>query len=136
MLLLDLRLFAVWPPMDSLLFKDVTQCLLVALGWKRNKGKWRKRGSRGGKRERLRRRGCRLPLPGIILSNVKSLRNKIDELSALIRYDEDYRSTSLFCFTETWVSQETEDFHLDGFTLIRFDRDILKGVIGCPFYTS
>lgn len=107
-------------------FKYVPQCLLVSLGWKNYKGKRRKRVSTGGIRKRLRRRGCRLPLPAIILSNVRSLRNKLDELSALIRYDEDYRSTRLFCFAKTWLSQETEDFHLDGFTLIRFDRDILK----------
>lgn len=67
-----------------------------------------------------------MPLPAILLSNVRSLRNKIDELSALIKYDGDYRRTSLFCFTETWLSQETADFNIDGFTLIRFDRDTFK----------
>ncbi len=77
-LLLDLLSFAVWPPMDSVLFKDVPQCLLVGLGWKKYKGKWRKRGSRGGIRKMIRRRGCRLPLPATILSNVRSLRNKHD----------------------------------------------------------
>ena len=40
----------------------------------------RKRGRRGGVRERLRRRNNRPPLPSIILSNVRSLTPKLDEL--------------------------------------------------------
>lgn len=126
--LLDLRPLAVLPSMDSTLFKNVLKCLLVGISWKKLniKVKRRKRGSRGGILKRLRRRGSRLPLPAIILLNVRSLRNKTDELSALIKYDGDYRHTSLFCFTETWLSQETADFYLDGFTLIWFDRDTFK----------
>lgn len=84
----------------------------------------RVRGSRGGIRNRLRRRGSRLPLPAITLSNVRSLNNKMTELSALIQYNSDYRQTSLFCFTESWLSQGT-DIHIDGFNIIRFDRDIV-----------
>lgn len=45
----------------------------------------KKRGSRGGIRNRLRRRGSRLPLPAITLSNVRSLHNKMNELSALTK---------------------------------------------------
>lgn len=41
---------------------------------------WRKRGSKGGIRNRLRRRGSKLPLPAFPLSNVRSLWNKMDEL--------------------------------------------------------
>lgn len=85
----------------------------------------RKRGSRGGIRNRMRRRGSRLPLPAITLSNVRSLRNKADELSSLVRTDSDYRQTSLFCFTETWLSEDV-DYDLDGFNIIRFDRDVRK----------
>ena len=85
----------------------------------------RKRGSRGGIRNRLRRRGSRLPLPAITLSNVRSLRNKTEELSTLIQFDQDYRQTSLFCFTETWLTEDTE-FYLDSFKIIRFDRDAAR----------
>ena len=49
----------------------------------------KKRGSRGGVRNRLKKRGCRLPLPAITLSNVRSLQNKMDELLALTNYDGD-----------------------------------------------
>ena len=75
----------------------------------------RKRGSRGGIRKRLRRWGSKLPLPAITLSNVRSLRNKTDELSALIQYDSDYRNTSMFCFTETWLYEDMT-ISLPGFT--------------------
>ncbi|KAK0156289.1 hypothetical protein N1851_000436 [Merluccius polli] len=89
-----------------------------------NKRIRRKRGSRGGIRNRLRRRGSRLPLPAITLSNVRSLNNKLTELSAL-QYDSDYRQTSLFCFTESWLSEDI-DVHIDGFNIIRLDRDAVK----------
>ncbi|XP_078139742.1 general transcription factor II-I repeat domain-containing protein 2B-like [Centroberyx gerrardi] len=40
----------------------------------------RRRGRRGGVQQRLRRRGNRPPLPSMILSNVRSLKKKMDEL--------------------------------------------------------
>jgi hypothetical protein len=49
----------------------------------------------------------------------------MDELSALIKTDSDYRNTSLICFTETWLSEVTVS-NLDGFTFIRYDRDTKK----------
>ncbi|KAI0240090.1 hypothetical protein LSAT2_009191 [Lamellibrachia satsuma] len=74
----------------------------------------KKRGSRGGVRNRLKKRGCRLPLPAITLSNVHSLQNKMDKLSALTKYDGDYRRCSLFCFTETWLTEDVSDMNLPG----------------------
>lgn len=90
-----------------------------------NKRIQRKRGSRGRIRNRLRRHGSRLPLPAITLSNVRSLNNKLTELSALIHYDSDYRQTSLFCITESWLSEDI-DVDIDGFNIIRLDRDKVK----------
>lgn len=93
----------------------------------------RKRGSREGIRNRIRRRGSKLPLPVFTLSNMRSLRNKMDELAALVKLDSDYRNTSLFFFTEIWL---TEDIAvcLDDFTFIQFDRDTEitgKSIGGC-----
>ena len=42
----------------------------------------RKRGKRGGVRRRNRRRWRHVPLPSIIMGNVRSINNKIDELPA------------------------------------------------------
>lgn len=90
------------------------------------KKKARKRGRKGGIRARLRRRGCRIPLPTVIHGNVRSLRNKMDELASLCRFDYAYRTSSLMCFTETWLKpQEDPDnyFQLDGFKMLRSDRE-------------
>jgi len=55
----------------------------------------RKRGRRGGVRQRLRRRGDKPPLPSIILSNVRSLRSKMDELRINRRFCQEYRDSSI-----------------------------------------
>ena len=75
----------------------------------------------------------RPPLQAAILFNVRSLHNKIDELSTIIRYDGNYRRACLFCFTETWLSELNADIDVEAFTIIRFDRDTTKTkiCIGC-----
>lgn len=86
--------------------------------------KIKKRGSRGGVRERLRRHGSRHPLPVITFSNVCSLSNKMNELIAKVQYDNEFRQSNLICFTESWLKEETSDPNLPGYTIIRADRDI------------
>ena len=83
----------------------------------------RKRGRRGGVRARCRRRGCRLPMPMMVCGNVRSIRNKIDELTALTRWNFAYRESSLICLTETWLQDKDpcSVYELDGFTLFRGD---------------
>ncbi|KAK3892868.1 hypothetical protein Pcinc_003296 [Petrolisthes cinctipes] len=53
----------------------------------------RARGRRSGVRVRMRRRGIRTPLPALTFGNVRSLRNKIDELSANCTQCELFRAT-------------------------------------------
>lgn len=88
--------------------------------------KIKKRGSRGGVRERLKRRGSRHPLPVITFSNVRSLSNKMNELTAKIQYDKEFRQSNLICFTESWLKEEMSDPNLPGYTLIRADRDTTR----------
>lgn len=68
-----------------------------------------------------RQRQCKSYLPSIIMGNVRSLPNEGDELSA---NQWDFRDGSLFCFTETWLGEDTpvESVTLDGVSLVRFDR--------------
>ena len=89
----------------------------------------RKRGRRGGVRARCRRRGSRIPMPMIVTGNVRSLRNKIDELTGLTRWNYAFRDSSLICLTETWLQENDPDtaFNLDGFTVIRGDRTADSG---------
>ena len=84
----------------------------------------RKRGRKGGVRSRMRRRKHRVPVPNIMMGNVRSLRNKCDELSALSKFMFEYRESSMICLTETWLSDKDTDasVNIDGFTLIRSDR--------------
>ncbi|TWW66494.1 hypothetical protein D4764_20G0005260 [Takifugu flavidus] len=74
--------------------------------------------------ELRRRRRYRPVLPSIIMGNVRSLPNKMDELAALTRHQREYRESSLLLFTETWLTALTPDTaaQLEGFTLLRADR--------------
>lgn len=84
----------------------------------------RKRGRRGGLRSRMKRRGDRLPLPAIMTGNVRSLKNKFDELCLRCKYDSAYRNASMICLTETWLSNKDpdSDYDLEGFSCTRSDR--------------
>lgn len=91
-------------------------------------GKRRKRGKRGGVKLRLRKqRLTRLPLPSVILGNVRSLRNKIEELQGNVRCQKDFKNCGVLAFTETWLNEQDSDadLHIDGFgTPLRLDRKV------------
>ena len=93
----------------------------------RTKPTSRKRGRRGGVRQRLKRQGHkRIPLPTVILANVQSLRNKVDELQANVKFLAEYSSACLLAFTETWLKEHDiqSDLEIDGFGVpYRLDRD-------------
>ena len=80
--------------------------------------KERKRGKRGGIKQRIRRTG-KTPLPTIILSNLHSIRNKIDNIAALCKFDNDYKNSNLLCFTETWLSETdtNKSIEIENFTV-------------------
>ncbi|KAK0132299.1 RNA-directed DNA polymerase from mobile element jockey [Merluccius polli] len=87
--------------------------------------KRRRRGRWAGALVRLRQCGLRTPLPGIFLSNVRSLPNKLEELQLLLGNNRDFPSSAVLCFTETWLGGLIPDsaLHLAGFQLCRADRD-------------
>ena len=106
---------------------DLLDLLIQGLG---HTVRRRQRGKRAGALVRFRKRGVRSPLPSILLSNVRSLCNKIDELRLLIRTNRDFSLSSVLCFTESWLTESTPDSaaQLTGFQLLRADRDpILSG---------
>lgn len=85
----------------------------------------RKRGRRGGLRERARRPLSRVPLPSIIVANMQSLRNKSDEVQAHVRYQHEFKEACILALTETWLGEADldADIALDGFgTPLRMDR--------------
>lgn len=89
--------------------------------------KVRKRGKKGGLRQRLRKQRLnRIPLPSIILANCQSLRNKLDELQANVRFLSDYRNACVISLTETWLKEHDSDsdLEIDGFGgPVRLDRE-------------
>ncbi len=62
------------------------------------------RGRRAGIRNRLRKRAHSPPLPSILLANVRSLENKMDDLRARISFQRDIRDCNILCLTETWLT--------------------------------
>ena len=59
-------------------------------------------------------------LPKVLLSNVQSLKAKIDELRLIAKINE----LDLICFTETWLTEEIEDciMSIPGYAFNRNDR--------------
>ncbi|KAK1802599.1 hypothetical protein P4O66_004169 [Electrophorus voltai] len=64
----------------------------------------RPRGKRAGIRNRLRAPARRAPLPSILLANVQSLDNRLDDLRARIHFQRDIWDCNLLCFTELWLN--------------------------------
>lgn len=89
----------------------------------------RKRGQRGGIRQRFWRRGNRPPSPSMILCNVRSLHGKMEELCVNSKVCFEYRTSSSMVFAETWLHQNIPNAasELEGFSLVRADRSVQSG---------
>ncbi len=66
-------------------------------------------GRRAGIRDRLRKKAHSPPLPSILLANVQSLENKMDDLRARISFQRDIRDCNILCLTETWLTPSVPD---------------------------
>ncbi len=84
------------------------------------------RGRRAGIRDRLRKRAHSPPLPSILLANVQSLENKMDDLRARISFQRDIRDCNILCLSETWLSPSVPDTAVtpsDNFSVLRTDKN-------------
>ncbi|KAI4903867.1 hypothetical protein NFI96_004566, partial [Prochilodus magdalenae] len=86
----------------------------------------RQRGRRAGVLCRTRKWCFNPPLPSILLANVQSLENKIDELNARIKFQRDIESCCVLALTETWLSAATPNTGITpaGFSIYRQDRTL------------
>ncbi len=87
-------------------------------------------GKRAGIRKRLRERAHSPPLPSILLANVQSLENKMDDLRARISFQRDIRDCNILCLTETWLTPTVSDTAAtpsDNFSVLRMDRTAEAG---------
>ena len=83
------------------------------------------RGRRGGIRNRLRSKANHPPLLSILLANVQSLENKMDDIRARIAFQRDVRDCSILCFTESWLTPSIPDHSVtpaEHFSIARMDR--------------
>ena len=62
-----------------------------------------RRGRRSGLLVRLRRRARRSLLLSILLTNVQSPDNKVDEIQARVAFQRDIRDYNILCVMETWM---------------------------------
>ncbi len=99
-----------------------------------NKGHRRRnkkhRGNSARIRNRLRKRAHSPPLPSILLANVQSLENKMDDLRARISFQWDIRDCNIICLTETWLTPSVPDTAVtpsDNFSVLRMDRTAVAG---------
>ena len=105
--LLDIRTAITHPIRDEYFFfneqdgKDLLQTpdkALITVIRRRNRRRYRGRSS--GCLVRIRRRVDNLTLHLVLLANVQSLDNKIDELQVCISYQRDIKNCDILCFTE------------------------------------
>ncbi len=84
-----------------------------------------KRSKRGHIRARLRANPTRLALPTLMLSNVRSLENKLDLIQLSRSTQHEARDCCVFVFTETWLNDNIPDsaIQLNRLTCYRADRD-------------
>lgn len=64
-------------------------------------------------------------MPRVLLTNVQSLRSKVDELSIVVSIHK----VDIICITETWLSNEIETSLVDipGYSMVRNDRLARRG---------
>lgn len=63
-------------------------------------------------------------IPSIIMGNVRSMANKMYELTALARSQREYQESSITFFTEIWLRCNIPDEHvsIDDFQIVQADR--------------
>lgn len=90
-------------------------------------------GTRAGammKNKKMERRWRHKPCPpSVVIWNVRSLTNKMDELSVLVRGQLEYWECRVLCLTETWLNRKIPDssVELTVFLLVRVDREKQSG---------
>ncbi len=88
------------------------------------------RGKRAGIRNKLRKRAHSPPLPSILLADVQSLENKMDDLRARISFQRDIRDCNIICLSETWLTPSVPDTAVtpsENFSVLRMDRTAEAG---------
>ena len=88
----------------------------------------RKRGKRAGLGTRLAANPTRPAIPSILLANVRSLDNKMDDIRLLRSANKTVRNCCVTVFTESWLHDNIPDsaIHLEQLTCHRADRALAE----------
>ncbi len=82
-------------------------------------------GKRAGIHNTLRKRAHSPPLPSILVTNVQSLENKMDDLKARISFQRDIRDCNILCLSEIWLTTSVPDTAVtlsNNFSVLQMDR--------------
>ena len=83
-----------------------------------------RRERKAGFRARLKRRAKHPSLPGIILADVRTRDNKVEELRMQLTSQRDIKECCVFVFKLTWLTETTLK---DGFSILLMDRTATCG---------
>ena len=75
--------------------------------------KIKKRGRKGGVKTTIKKRLFKPYLPTLILGNIQSIRNKMDRLCGNVSYHQNFRTCSVMCFSEKWLTLNNTDEHVE-----------------------
>ena len=75
---------------------------------------------------RISRRVGNPPLPSVLLANLQSLENKLDELRSRLSYQRDIKNYNL-SFTESWLNHDMDNIQLARFSMHQQDRTVTSG---------
>jgi hypothetical protein len=87
----------------------------------------RYRGRRLGCLVGIRWRVSNPPLSAVLLANVQSLDNKMDELRSRLSYQWDIKNCNILCFTKLWLNDNMDNIQLVWFSVHRQDRTAVSG---------
>ncbi len=80
--------------------------------------------------QQIEEKGSQSSFTSILLANVQSLENKMDDLRARISFQRDIRDCNIICLTETWLKPSVPDTAVtpsDNFSVLRTDRTAEAG---------
>lgn len=60
-------------------------------------------------------------------SNVRSLNNKMEEITMHLKFAKDFRRSNLICFTETWLHEDSTEIDIESYLA---DRFTFRGSLG------
>ena len=71
-------------------------------------------------------RDGRVPLPGLILTNARSIRTKLDELHILLHTKKVKNLADVVCISESWLTPDVphQRTQLNGYEQFRYDRSL------------